>query len=373
MSRMTTYKGFGNGQTVDITQYKGREKEAQENTKRGKFVCFGLLDLSKYYLPNGKPNLLHPDLLNIAIREKQNKDNADKRISRDYKRKGWSYSPIPLQVDIKTGKPKNGRTRIRAALRNGERFIPCSYFDYTKDKKVSKHVQELSEGLIGNDCLISRPTRFEDLVEACISAVKHGKVREERSSILNLLANEFEAERFVDQTEFSDITDMVLDAVQNGEDAMWMPDRDEVIEYLKNSPDLPFDAVFAPLDQPIPLGKKRVFVYAAPSQSNQGRLWGMIAHEIPKGSYVVLYTTKKFPSRLRNDYNEFMDYQDWRYEECFEIVNLSTQGITIQAPASDERPWKLLGVIPQIQNDEHKALCQYNELIKPEDFINLLP
>ena len=116
-----------------------------------------------------------------------------------------------------------------------------------------------------------------------------------------------------------------------------------------------------------------MFVYAAPSQSNQGRLWGMIAHEIPKGSYVVLYTTKKFPSRLRNDYNEFMDYQDWRYEECFEIVNLSTQGITIQAPASDERPWKLLGVIPQIQNDEHKALCQYNELIKPEDFINLLP
>ena len=51
MSTMTAYKGFGNGQTVDITKYKGREKEAQENTKRGKFVCFGFLDLSKYYLP----------------------------------------------------------------------------------------------------------------------------------------------------------------------------------------------------------------------------------------------------------------------------------------------------------------------------------
>ena len=84
------------------------------------------------------------------------------------------------------------------------------------DKKISKHVQELSEGLIGNDGLISRVTKFEDLVEACISAVKHGKVREERPAILNLLAHEFEAERFVDETEFSDITDMVLDAVQNG-------------------------------------------------------------------------------------------------------------------------------------------------------------
>ena len=164
---------------------------------------------------------------------------------------------------------------------------------------------------------------------------------------------------------------MVLDAVQNGEDAMWLPSREDVIDYLKNSPDLPADAIFAPLDQDIPLGKKRVFVYAAPSQSNQGRLWGMIAHEIPKGSYVVLYTTKKFPSRLRSDFKEFMDYQDWRYEECFEIVNLSTQGITIQAP--DERPWQFIGVIPQIHNDEHDTLRAYNQVIKPEDFKKLLP
>tara|TARA_B100000579_G_C22770660_1_gene823779 strand:- start:62 stop:1165 length:1104 start_codon:yes stop_codon:yes gene_type:complete len=362
MKTIKTYKGFGNSQVVDVSNYQGRENEAPENTKRGNFIIFGFLDLNKYYLPNGEPNFSHADLLNIAIREKQNKDNAHKRIARDYKRKGWSYVPFPLQVDIKTGKPKNGRTRIRAALLNGETCIPCAYFDYTEDNKVSGHVQELSEGLIGNDGLVSRVTRFEDLVEAGISACKHGEVNEDRVSILNLLANEFEASRFVDETEFSDIADMVLDAVNDGQDAMWMPERDEVIEYLKNSPDLPKDAVFASLDQDIPKGKKRVFVYSAPSQSNKGRLWGNIAHEIPQGSYVALYTTKKFPSKMKKDYVEFMEYQDWRYEECFEIVSLSIQGVTLEAPK--DRPWELIGVIPQINNNEHNNKRNYNRLVK---------
>ena len=71
MSRMTTYRGFGNGQIVDISNYKGKKEEAQDRTKRGKFLYIGFFDLNKYYLPNGKPNLSHPDLLNISIRSKQ--------------------------------------------------------------------------------------------------------------------------------------------------------------------------------------------------------------------------------------------------------------------------------------------------------------
>jgi len=366
MSRMTTYKGFGNGQIVDISNYNGKKEEAQDRTKRGKFLYIGFFDLNKYYLPNGKPNLSHPDLLNISIRSKQNKDNADKKIARDYKRKGWSYLPFPFQVDIKTGKPKNGRTRIRAALLNGERFIPCAYFDYEDDLEVSSYVQELTEGLIGNDGLVERVTTFEDLVEAGIAVVKKGDIEETRPAVLNLIANEFEAERFVDESEFTDIADMILDAVRDGQDTMWLPDRNAVIDYLKNSPDLPKDAIFAPLDQNIPAGRKRVFVYAAPSDTNKGRLWGMIAHEIPKGSYVVLYTTRKFPSKMKDDYVDFMDYQNWRYEECFKIVNLSNDQFQVKVPKT--RPWELIGVLPQKMRDhDHVTAQSYNQLIKLED------
>ena len=134
-----------------------------------------------------------------------------------------------------------------------------------------------------------------------------------------------------------------------------MISRKEVIEYLQNSPDLPKDAIVgASLDQQIPVGKKRVFVYSAPSRSNMGRLWGNIAHEIPKGSYVVLYTTKKFPSKIKRDYMEFMDYQTKRYEECFEIVNLSNDQFQVKVP--DKQPWKLLGFMPQLNTVEHQTL-----------------
>ena len=181
-----------------------------------------------------------------------------------------------------------------------------------------------------------------------------------------MIANEFEAERFVDESEFTDIADMILDAVRDGQDTMWLPDRNAVIDYLKNSPDLPKDAIFAPLDQNIPAGRKRVFVYAAPSDTNKGRLWGMIAHEIPKGSYVVLYTTRKFPSKMKDDYVDFMDYQNWRYEECFKIVNLSNDQFQVKVPKT--RPWELIGVLPQKMRDhDHVTAQSYNQLIKLED------
>ena len=53
----------------------------------------------------------------------------------------------------------------------------------------------------------------------------------------------------------------ILDAVHEGQEAMRMMDRSEVLDYLRHSPDLPKDAVIdVPLDRPIPVGKKRVFV-----------------------------------------------------------------------------------------------------------------
>ena len=68
-----------------------------------------------------------------------------------------------------------------------------------------------------------------------------------------------------------------------------------------------------------------------------------------------------------------MEYVDWRYKECFEIVNRTLNpnsdecNITIKAPKS--RPWKVLGVIPQLNKDEtHVSYRNMNKLIKLEDY-----
>ena len=310
-------------------------------------------------------------MLNIAIRASGNRDNADVGISKSYKKKGWKYDPFPPIVSLE-GKVKNGRTRIRAAILNGEKFIPVAIFEYPEeeDKKIA-FVQSLAEGLIGNDGLIERPAKRADLFEAGLAAVTDGNIKEDRTEIIKLLSIEFEAERFIDESEVGELADDILDAVKGGEAAVWLPDREEVLNYLRKSPDIPDDAC---LDGDICIDGKRVFVYAAPSNTNQGRLWAKIASQIPEESYIVLYTTKKIPSKIKKGYDEFMEYVDWRYKECFEIVDRTfaskgqSSGVEVKIKAPNSRPWGVLGVIPQLNDETHQTLRKMNRLIKLDEY-----
>jgi len=361
-------KGFGpkdNKQEINLENYEGRwsQEEIQSHTKRGTFIRFAFLDLEKF-----GGDIYHEELINIAIRSDGNRDRSDEGICRSFKTKGWKYHPFPPIVDIKF-KVKDGRTRIRAAILAGETFIPVAVFSYPdeEDTKLA-FVQSLSEGLIGNDDLISRPTKAADLIEAGIAAITEGGVQHDKTAIANLLFNEFEAERFVKQEEIPDLVEQIYEAVDDGQQAIWLPDRSEVLSYLKKCPDLPKDAC---LEDEVCLGGKRVFVYAAPSNTNQGRLWGQIAKQIPEECYVVFYTTKKIPSKIKRGYTEMMDYVDNRYQECFEIVNqtASATGFNIAIQPPQKRPYTVIGVIPQLNMDEtHKTLRKNNRLIKLEEY-----
>jgi len=357
-------KGFGpQKQDIDLSKYENRrsEEEIQSHSKRGTFMGFAFLDLSKF-----GGDLFHEELINLAIREDGNRSNTDQDIAYSYNTKGWSYDPFPPIVDT-TFKVKDGRTRIRAAMLAGCTFIVVAVFAYPDEQDEKKaFVQSLSEGLIGNDDLISRPTKYGDLFEASVAAVTDGGIKHDKTAIADLLFNEFEALRFIKQEEVANLVEAVYDAVLGGQRAVWIPDRADVLAYLRKSPDMPKDAA---LEDEVKLGKKRVFVYAAPSNTNQGRLWGMIAKEIPEDCYVVLYTTKKVPSKIKKGYEDFMAFIDMRYKECFEIVNrtASATGFQIKIEAPVKRPWKLLGVIPQMNNETHETLRKAHRLIQIED------
>lgn len=357
-------KGFGpQKQDIDLKRYENRwsEQEIQSHSKRGKFIRFAFLDINKF-----KGDIFHEELINLAIREDGSRGNADKDIAYSYETKGWSYNPFPPIVDT-SFKVKDGRTRIRAAILAGCTFIAVAVFAYPDEEDAqTAFVQSLSEGLIGNDDLISRPTKYGDLFEASVAAVTEGGVDHDKTAIADLLFNEFEALRFIKPDEISNLVEDVYDAVQGGQSAVWIPDRSDVLAYLRKSPDVPKDAC---LDGDVCNNGKRVFVYAAPSNTNQGRLWGMIAREIPEDCYVVLYTTKKIPSKIKRGYEEFMSFIDMRHKECFEIVNrtASAAGFTIKIEPPVKSPWKILGVIPQLTSETHENLRRAHRLIQVED------
>ena len=357
-----TFKGgFGpQKQDIDLTKYKDRwsDEEIQRHSKRGKFIQFAFLDLKKF-----GGDIFHEELINLAIRENGSRGNADEDIAFSFETRGWSYDPFPPIVNT-SFETQDGRTRIRAAIIAGCEFIPVAVFSYPheEDIEVSALVQHLSEGLIGNDDLISRPTKYGDLFEASVAAVTDGGVEHDKDAIADLLFNEFEALRFIKQNEVSDLVEAIFDAVQNGQRAVWNPNRKDVLAYLKKSPDLPRDACLKGIDG------KQVYVYSS-GETNRGRLWMNISKDVPEDCYVVLYTTGKIPSKIRNGYEDFMSFIEMRYKECFEIVNrtASAAGINIKIEPPGKRPWKLLGVIPQLNNTTHETLRKAHRLIQVED------
>jgi len=366
---ITRRKGFGPDQVVDLDKYKDRwtNEEIQSHVKRGKFITYKFLDLTKY-----GGDIYHSDFDNIGIRYDGNRDNAHVIITKSYKRVGWQYSSFPPIVDIKDN-IKDGRTRIKAAINAGETFIAVAVFDYPEENdEVTAYIHQLSEGLIGNDDLYTRPTNYKGIFESGLAAVKKaensGINMHNRTEIAKLVIEEFEAERFLDSEEISQVIDDINEAISNGQEAIWLPTREEVLDYIGKSPNLPQDAC---LEGDICLNGKRVFVYAAPSNTNQGRLWAKIADEIPEECYIVLYTTKRIPSKIKKGYDDFMQYVDYRYRECFEIVNRTCDqnGSMIKIQAPKTRPWKVIGVIPQLAQDEtHLSKKKSFELIPLEEY-----
>lgn len=356
-------KGYGPDQVIDLDLYKNKwsEEEIKSHVKRGEFITYRYLDLAKY---GGDP--FTEELLNIAIRHDCNADNADRGIAQSYKKKGWKYDPFPPIIDTKEN-VKDGRTRIRGAIINGEQFIPVAVFEYPEESEYPEYVQQLSEGLIGNDDLITRPTKSKDLYTAAVAAVTKGHVPHNKTEITKLLTNEFEADRFVDTLDIPEIASQVYESVHKGEEAIWTTSRADILDYIKRSPDVPDDACF---ENEVCLGGKKIFTYAAPSNTNQGRLWAKISECCPEECYVVLYTTERVPSKIKQQYDEFMEKIDKRYEECFEIVNrtASKSGFPINISCPPEKPWKLLGVIPQKNDETHQTYRKLHKLIPLEDY-----
>jgi DNA-binding transcriptional ArsR family regulator len=348
---------------LDLDRYENRwtQEEKNAHTKRGKFLNFFFFEISRL-------DYSDEQLHNTAIRSTGNKDKADEKILHSYRKKGWRYDDFPPIISA-DGKIKDGRTRIRAAILAGETHIPAARFVFDEDDNVDPYVASLTEGLIANDGLVNRPTTFDDLSESGVSAVKSGAILHEKTAIYDLVFNEFEAERFIPENEIPLLVEEIYERVDRGEDALVNPSRDEIISWLKKSPDVPNNVCYP--GEPCLPNMSRLVVYAAPSNTNQARLWGMIARNIPEETLIVLYTTGKVPSKIKKGYDEFMKSIDDRYSECFEIVNRTAEknGFKLSLEAPKNRPYKVLGIYPQLNLDEtHKSCRRMHKLIKMEDY-----
>jgi hypothetical protein len=342
---------------LNIKNYEGRwtQEEANSHQKYGTFIKFSFLDIST-------KKIYDDDLNNAAVRSEQTDDATD-GIAYSYEEAGWDYNSFPPIVST-TGKIKDGRTRIRAALVAGWKRIPVAIFTY--DQSVNEDLSDVVDGLVANDHLISRRASMNDFIDAGVFLVGKGIINQDQASIDDWLYNEVEIDRFYSNIAGT-ITkigkQILLRSTPNGDPIVVIKDRSEWIEYLEDCKEIKELGVALP-DSPTPLNENQLVLYST-GKTNARRCWvDQILSNTTHGhhTYIVLYSTEKVAEKLREELKSFANDLEMFYAQTIKLINSQLNGIQISLP--EDRPFTIVGAIPQFSDDEkHKELRSLNRII----------
>lgn len=342
---------------LDISQYQGvwTQEELDSFQKYGKFLKFSKLDISNY--------ALYCDALsNAAVRDNQNQDGGAETIAYSYERNGWNYGCFPPIVSS-TGKIKDGRTRIRAAILQGWKYIPVAVYTYPEEFDA---MSDIVDGIIANDHLVASRADMNDFVRAGISAISRNLLNPDYASIESWLYNEVEVERFFSNiagTITKIVNRILTEVTPEGDPIVLLKDRSEWIDYLSGCKEV-LDLGIAMPDEPVPFDENQLVFYST-GKTNARRCWiDHILANAMKGhhTYVVLYSTDRTAEKVRENTTNFQKDLEMFYAESIQLINNQLNGISISV--AKERPFTVLGVIPQFADDEnHKQLRSLNRLV----------
>jgi len=343
---------------LDAKKYENRWSDEEINTKQkyGNFVKFAKIDISGYKLYDDQLN-------NVAVRSEQNKDDATDDIAYSYEEHGWDYNPFPPIVST-TGKIKDGRTRIRAAIVAGWRYILVAIFSY--DDEVNEEASDIVNGLIANNHLVARRANTNDFVTAGCAMISKGLINCDQSSIYDWLYNEVEIERFYSNIAgtITKIAKRILnESTPDGDPIIVDKSRSEWIEYLEDCKEVKSLGIALP-DVPNPLNENQLVLYST-GKTNARRCWvDQILANTTHGHHtnIVLYSTDKTAEKLREEAKNFANDLEMFYAQTVKLINSQLTGIQIALPT--DRPFTIIGVIPQFADDEkHKELRSLKRLI----------
>lgn len=342
---------------LDVSNYEGRWTEEQINTRQkyGTFIKFSFLDIST-------KKIYDDDLNNAAVRSVQTDDATDD-IAYSYEEHGWDYNPFPPIISTE-GKVMDGRTRIRAAIIAGWKQIPVAIFSYNSN--VNQELSGVVNGLLANDHLISRRASMNDFIDAGVYLVGKGCINQDQSSIDDWLYNEVQIERFYSNiagtiTKIS--KQILMRSTPNGDPIIVDKDRSEWIEYLEDCKEVKALGVALP-DSPNPLNENQLVLYST-GKTNARRCWvDQVLANTTHGHHtnIVLYSTAATAEKLREEMKNFVNDLEMFYTQTVKLINSQLSGIQISLP--EQRPFTIIGAIPQFADDEkHKELRSLNRLI----------
>jgi len=347
----TTRKFFGS--TVDIEDYK-KPKEKIDN---GTFVRYGWYDITRF-----EGNEYHKDLNNVGVRKRRDVDRGLETFETRVKNDNWKTMYNPPIIDVETDLPKDGRKRIRIALRNGETHIPAMYQSYNDNSERTNTTSGITLNLIHD---IADEAEFDDITNGCAYLIDKGELIHTKDEVTQYLQNELNISRYFATRTINDMITAIMNLDKNGMQLMNTLGRDDAMKWLTKA--LGFN-----IDKYNETSKTEEYVLFTPGSVNSYRT--LCKHIIPnsitgKITKIILYTTKELNPKIATDDMHLFKkiLQDDLIANITTVVNNDIQGIKLETPFVSSY-WEIEGCIPQKVNDEHQALFDNQQLIRLEDY-----
>jgi len=341
--------GFNGVGEINLEDYLN-ENVLPPTIKSGTFSHVGVLDLDGVDEDDDK-------WLNVGIREEGNTEERIEAFMNKYEVQGWrtSYVPPILSND---GDPRDGRGRIIAAKRHGERYIPVYYYVIEDDSERSRVTDGLTENLRHDPSF--RATR-ESVIRGCLYLIKMNELRLSEAAVLHYLHTELHVERSFSKDNITKIVNGVLSrGVGGGDPLVLVKDRKKWESYCEKAGKK--------------VDNKTVFLLSADSDTYAFRSWCQhILPAIVKNNdpiEIILFTNNHVPAEARKNLKKFQTNLEYFLDASYLMVEKDyapgwTMG-ELKLPVKTV-PYKIIGCVPQVVG-KHESYYKGHRFVQIKDF-----
>jgi len=314
--------GFNGVGTINLHDYSSITPREQLNAG---FLYYKFLDLDTVDENN-------PEMFNLAIRADQNTEDRIQSMQDEFNANGWCPDFPPPCVDVDGDRVVDGRGRIIAAKRNGEKYIPVAVYQYV-DKSEKNYI---SNGLIANLHKPAERATMRDFVTAAVELCNNGELSPELTAITDWFYNDVGIMNF-----FTNLNGCITKGIQdvltiynngNNEGLVRVQGRKGWESWCESNG--------------YKLGKSRILVNAD-NETYVLRTFESILKACNKGNdpvEIILmtnsYSSKKARENVKGFEKNIENLYNMAHKMCYAVVR------------PDNKPWNVIGAIPQIK-DSH--------------------
>jgi len=321
------------GEPVDISKYDPIFPDGgirETIFKKGTFVKW-------YWLFIGDWKIDDPRLDNTGVKAEQNKGEDSDEMAYDYEVNGWDQGSFPPALGT-DGDMRNGRTRVIAAIKKAQQWIPAALFNFEETDTPVK--DKVTEGLRAN---VQKPmTRSvtEDFVAGGVAAIDAGELKRDADEIMDWLVNDTNiGDRFGNENgQWTRIVNMILERSVSKDNLTLVLSRDDWFSWINFIPNIDLT---------------KVILYKAGTSSQPSRFWS--DHVLPNAGKmppVILYTDAYSPEKCSAVVEGFISELAKMYTQTYAVVNNDLAGGPLSLTTPATRPYNIIGVCPNLKRGD---------------------